>query len=157
MAGFPGRLSSAAPTGSPRLPIVTLSPSPPVAAAASWTVSFEPDGAFSCVPSAGVGACQATRSAPGRAEAVLATTPNTSTMTSAHAVRAWARSSRMSGAASIEAVPDASSAAAQSTVTGVPTGIIRASRRMSPFFSRIHPCETAPGRSSGLSVPWMPM
>jgi len=40
-------------------------------------LSLEPGEVFSFVPSAGVGACQATMSAPGRADAVLARTANT--------------------------------------------------------------------------------
>src|SRR5262249_47192444 len=47
--------------------------------------------------------------------------------------------------------------AGHSTVTGVPTGISRASLRMSGFRSRTHPCETWPGTRSGSFVPWMPI
>ena len=41
-------------------------------------------------------------------------------------------------------------------VTGVPTGMSFASRRMSALRRRMQPCETRPGMSSGRSVPWIP-
>ena len=40
--------------------------------------------------------------------------------------------------------------------TGVPTGISRASARMSALRIRMQPCDTRPGTRSGRSVPWMP-
>jgi hypothetical protein len=41
-------------------------------------------------------------------------------------------------------------------VTGVPTGIRRASSRMSGLRIRMQPCEMRPGTRSGRSVPWIP-
>jgi len=41
-------------------------------------------------------------------------------------------------------------------LTGGPMGSTRARRSMSALRSRMQPCETRPGRSSGSLVPWMP-
>ena len=41
-------------------------------------------------------------------------------------------------------------------VRGVPTGMRRASARMSALRKRMHPWEMRPGTRSGRSVPWMP-
>ena len=38
----------------------------------------------------------------------------------------------------------------------VPTGASRFILRMTAFVTRTHPCETAPGRTPGLKVPWIP-
>ena len=44
----------------------------------------------------------------------------------------------------------------QVMVSGVPTGISFASRRMSALRSRTQPCEMLPGISPGRFVPWTP-
>ena len=64
----------------------------------------------------------------------------------------------IAGAGTISAVATRTRAAAigaahQRMVSGVPTGRSRASRRMSWLRMRMHPCETRPGRSSGLVRP----
>jgi hypothetical protein len=41
-------------------------------------------------------------------------------------------------------------------LTGVPTGISRSNFKMSSFRSLTQPCETRPGISSGVAVPWIP-
>ena len=46
--------------------------------------------------------------------------------------------------------------ARQRIVSGVPTGISRASFRIAAFCIRMQPCETRPGRICGSFVPWTP-
>ena len=46
--------------------------------------------------------------------------------------------------------------AAHLIVSGVPTGMRAASRRIWALGIRMQPCEIRPGISSGSSVPWMP-
>ena len=66
------------------------------------------------------------------------------------------RGARQAGAGEQESA-DEGERAHQRTVTGVPTGMIRARRRMSALRMRMHPCDTRPGSRSGRSVPWIPM
>ena len=60
VAGLPGLLSRLAPAGSPWLPIRTCIGAPPVADAASGTVTRALAAAPTCAPSAGVGDCHDT-------------------------------------------------------------------------------------------------
>jgi hypothetical protein len=92
VAGFPGLLSRLAPAGRPWLPMRSWTTGPPLADAASETVTLAPAPVATCAPSVGVGDCHDTMVAwlpdHGRAEAVPAATANTNRVVSAPAARA---------------------------------------------------------------------